>query len=554
MENSRAFITEVKVKDTNLLKDQLNEIRNSTSLKVLDYPVIYILYRKDREVYIGETTQIRIRLKSHATNKKKYEDALLIYHEMFNQSVTYNLETNLINFFLGDQKYLIDNISQTSQKYTHNYFQKEYFDKYVFYDIWNQLLKREFVNKSIIEIENSDIFKVSPYKSLTEEQIDIQESIVDFCRENINKEGHHVLIIRGDAGTGKSVLLSSTFKRIMDLSKGNSNSLSEHTKNNVLVNHNEMLKTYKNIADKIVGINKNQFEKPTTFINNSIKNDLFHDVTFIDEAHLLLTKADAFNNFTEDNHLEEIIKLSKITIMFFDTMQVLKYKQYWDDTVLRNIIKNHNTKTYRLTNQMRINSNEETQEWMNNFISKKISDIPYDNDYEIRIFDSALEMYNLIKERNNKFGLSRMVSTFDYLHKKDNRQIYYVEEDDFKLPWNSTNSKSSWAEEESSINEVGSIYTIQGFDLNYVGVILGPSVKYDHLKDELYIDSDKYKDVEAFRGLGDLKDLNKVRNIKEEIILNSINVLIKRGTKGLYLYASDEKLRNRLMLLNNKEN
>jgi hypothetical protein len=36
----------------------------------------------------------------------------------------------------------------------------------------------------------------------------------------------------------------------------------------------------------------------------------------------------------------------------------------------------------------------------------------------------------------------------------------------------------SWAEQSHTINEVGSTFSIQGFDLNYAGVILGPSVKY----------------------------------------------------------------------------
>ena len=36
----------------------------------------------------------------------------------------------------------------------------------------------------------------------------------------------------------------------------------------------------------------------------------------------------------------------------------------------------------------------------------------------------------------------------------------------------------AWAEQPQTIDEVGSTFTIQGFDLNYAGVILGPSVKY----------------------------------------------------------------------------
>ena len=61
---------------------------------------------------------------------------------------------------------------------------------------------------------------------------------------------------------------------------------------------------------------------------------------------------------------------------------------------------------------------------------------------------------------------------------------------DWHKPWNRELKKElgrkekrrsktlSWAEQPQTINEVGSTFTIQGFDLNYAGVILGPSVKY----------------------------------------------------------------------------
>lgn len=85
---------------------------------------------------------------------------------------------------------------------------------------------------------------------------------------------------------------------------------------------------------------------------------------------------------------------------------------------------------------------------------------------------------------------------------------------------------------------------MQGFDLNYVGVVLGPSVQYDDQKEELVIDYTLYKDKEAYAGMSTIEN---VPEAKEQIVLNSINVLLKRGIKGLYIYASNEKLRNKLL-------
>lgn len=165
----------------------------------------------------------------------------------------------------------------------------------------------------------------------------------------------------------------------------------------------------------------------------------------------------------------------------------------------------------------------------------------------LKIFEDATTFKAAIDSKNNQYGLSRIVSTFDYLHKKDNK-TYIVDEEGINMPWNSTQNNVTWAESPNSIKEVGSIYTVQGFDLNYVGVVLGPSVSYDEDKDELVIDPSKYKDTGAFISRTDLTP-EKNQEIKEEIILNSINVLMKRGIHGLYIYATDPKLRKRLVEL-----
>lgn len=194
---------------------------------------------------------------------------------------------------------------------------------------------------------------------------------------------------------------------------------------------------------------------------------------------------------------------------------------------------------------MRISANMQTLKWLDDFTCKKIEHIPHGHDFELRVFDDASEMYRKIRERNDEVGLSRIVSTFDFEHKKDGEK-YFVESGSFKLPWNGTNYVETWAENENSINEVGSIYTIQGFDLNYVGVILGPSVGYDEKTKKLKVMNEKYKDTGAFSGAGNFENPDK---IKDQIILNSINVLIKRGIKGLYIYATDDSLRKYLLSL-----
>ena len=525
-------------------------ISDLSSAKFNNYPVVYILHndKKKSSAYIGETVQIRNRLNSHIKDpvKSKLEKAVIVSHDHFNQSATYNIETNLINFFIADQKYQILNKSQITSSVTHNYYDKTKYNNDIFKELWEKLREDKLVDGTLEYLQNKDIFKLSPYKELSESQIELKENILDFCKRNINSDKPSVYFIKGEAGTGKSVVLSSTFNAIQDLSYTKDLNDLQGTENYLLVNHEEMIKTYKAISDSLPNLKKKNFMKPTSFITASNNGKINPDITLIDEAHLLLSSEDAFNGYKGTNHLKDIIHNSKITIIVFDEKQFLKLKSYWTEELFKDITQDANVETFELTDQFRIQADTSVVDWIDNFVARKVTSIPKSTgDYELKIFDDAGKMFEAIDSKNDKHELSRIVATFDYEHKKDGGD-YYVEEIGFKGLWNTTNDSRTWAERPDTIKEVGSIYTVQGFDLNYVGVILGPSVSYNEQTNQIEIISKNYKDKGAFQDFKNKSVEYTVEDTKEQIILNSINVLMKRGVKGLYIYASDKKLRNAL--------
>lgn len=509
--------------------------------KFINYPIVYIL-NNHKEVYIGETTNVVARMNAHNKRKerKKLSEVRLILSEEFNQSATYNIETNLINYFIAEGKYKLQNISQTKQKVMHNYKDKAYYDQEMFGEIWNKLIEIGLVTQSLEQIENKDVFKISPFKSLSLEQAEVKADIIEFCKLNVNQGKNAVYVIQGEAGTGKSVLISSLYSTLQDMSKSQSTPL-YNSDNYLLVNHGEMLKTYHTMSKVLKNLVKKNIKKPTSYINEVEKSN----IAIIDEAHLLLTAKDPFNNYHGENHLKDIIEKNDVTILIYDPKQYLKVSAYWEESSFTKLLKTYAKNEKRvLVDQLRMNANSDSIKWISDFVNKKITDIPKDNNFDLRIFDSPTLMYQEIQTKNKEYGLSRIVSTFDFEHKKDGKD-YYVKSQDFKLPWNRT-YKQSWAEVTKTINEVGSIYTVQGFDLNYVGVILGPTVKYDREKDELFIDINEYKDKKAFSVPKNFNQKIDIEKVKEQIILNSINILLKRGIKGTYIYAHDQELRERL--------
>ena len=498
------------------------------------YPCVYLL-KNYKKIYIGETSDIKSRLLQHYKTKSKiFDQVILIRYNKFNNSATYDIETSLLNYFLADEKYQIYNEKQKELKVVYSYYNQPYYHKEVFQEIWQKFLNEKIVTNEISYLNTKDIFKLSPFISLTQAQMQIKETIL----KSLDNDEKEIFIIRGEAGSGKSVLISSLYNDI----------LAKYNKGNyLLVNHEEMLKIYQLMSKYLPLMSKKNIQKPTTFINKV----QYANICIIDEGHTLLTSKDSYNNFKQTNHLEEIMKKSKKVILVFDQKQFLKLKSYWKNDILSDIVNQFNDfkSTYLdLKTQLRMNCSNEIIEWINEIVeNKKLIKLPKDNNFEIKIFDSCLKMHQAIKQKNKEYKLSRMIATFDYIHKKDGKE-YYIEEDKLKLPWNVLKDKA-WSQREETIDEIGSIYTIQGFDLNYAGIILGPSLSYDEKKEEIMVDITKYKDTEAFRANSELKyKLNEkeINQIKEKIILNSLNVLLKRPIKGLYIYASDEKLKKAL--------
>lgn len=535
---------------------------------LLRYPTVYIINDKKREnnfeVYVGETADIRNRTRQHLNVDTKlkpfWEDfssssnssMYVIGHEIFNKSLTLDIENRLMQYLLS-----VDNISRVHNSRTNQqneYYTSEKLDE-IFSDIWGTLNKK---NKILFPIESiikdSAIFKASPFHKLTQEQINAKEEILNKIKESIilDEEGQ-LLIVEGEAGSGKTVLMSTL---LYELKKYNLN-LDKDLDIHLLVNHNEHVTIYNQIATKLGVTNKkkNIINKPTSFINSHSPDEKV-DVVIVDEAHLLLTQGK--QSYRGKNHLQDLLERAKVVVIVFDIKQILTTEQIWDVEKLNNYIECAKNKNNHVTlkNQMRINSDEKTVKWIRNLVdNKKINDIPRDKKgYDIKIFDSPEELESCIREKaqSTDSGISRMLATFDWQYNNnkspENEDYWRVKVGSWSMPWNyqlkvSREQKNlPWVEQDQTIDEIGSTFTIQGLDLNYAGVIIGPSVKYRN--GEIVFDEKSSANKKATRRRT-LEDGSK-QHFSQMLLKNELNVLLTRGVNGLYIYAVDEQLREAL--------
>lgn len=542
---------------------------------MLSYPTVYIVNDKKTSakysVYIGETNDIKRRTIEHLKeirddwqelSNSDQAKLFVIGHEHFNKSLTLDIENRLMQYLSSVEA--VENLNNRRTNPQNDYYTSEELGG-IFSEIWKKLQRK---NKELFPLESiirdSAIFKASPFHKLTREQMNAREDIIIKVTEALNRDGEgQLIIVEGEAGSGKTVLMSSLFYELNQLSQEDSeNVVLKDTSQYLLVNHNQQLKVYEQIASKLGILSKRNpdvVSKPTRFINNHSEDEKV-DIVIVDEAHLLWTQGK--QSYRGQNQLDDLLKRAKVVVAVIDRNQILSREQYWDvDDMAETIHEaNLNNNYIHLENQLRINADKETVAWIRNLIDNGIvENIPFDSKkYAIEIFDEPREMYKEIKKKaqNEESGISRILATFDweYIDKKrpENGNYWNVKIGEWELPWNlqlsqtraekRKNRNRAWAEQSQTIGEVGSTFTIQGFDLNYAGVIIGPSVKYRNGKIVFDKKASKNKKAVQMRAGKDGEKLD----VSDFLLKNELNVLLTRGVNGLYIYAVDDELREEL--------
>lgn len=280
----------IKIPDN---KKSLESLYNSFSVNnvrdelVKNYPIVYIHNWKkgDKyEVYVGESSNFYQRtnqhfdqinnLKSWQKNLKK-SDAMLyvIAHPKFNKSLTLDIENKIMHYLSSSSS--VNKVHNAKGNPQNKYYSCEDFDQ-IFSKIWRKLRKDNdelFLLES--EIKDSAIYKASPLHKLNLKQKLAKEKILDkvLClMQDDNK--HEFIWVQGDAGTGKTVLMSSLFYELINYNKKEVEEfgIKRTIETAIIVNNKEQLTVYEEITKKLdlVSDNKKMFFNPTQFINQFI--------------------------------------------------------------------------------------------------------------------------------------------------------------------------------------------------------------------------------------------------------------------------------------------
>jgi len=503
--------------------DKFDQIKNFRFGK--NWPVVYII-SDDKEVYIGETTSAYFRSRQHWDNleRRKLKTINIITDEEYNKSATLDIESLLIQYMSGDGTFKIQNGNGGLKN--HNYFDKEKYRAKFENTIWNKLKEMSLVNKDLVQIKNSDLFKYSPYKSLSDDQLIVVKNIF----KNIKAGKEETYVINGKPGTGKTILAVYLVKFLKEMKE------SQDLEIALVIPMTSLRKTIQKVFSKVKGLKSTMVIGPNEVVNKN------YDILIVDEAHRLKQRKNMANFQTFDitnkklgldnsgTELDWIMKSSKHQIFFYDANQTIKPTDVRPDKFME-----LNAVHYDLISQQRIDAGEEYTNFIDDLFDLKNTDKYKFPDYDLNIYEDIHQMVNDIKKKDSELKLCRIVAGYAWKWVSKNDPIMHdIEIDGLNLFWNSTNQ--DWVNSPNAINEVGCIHTVQGYDLNYVGVIIGPEISYDKEKNKILINSSMYKDINGWRGISDPDEL-------KGYIINIYKTLLTRGIKGTYIYVCDEGLR-----------
>lgn len=522
------------------------------------WPLVYIISDDlNKEAYIGETTDAVSRMVAHLKNNKKKRLSMvhLIISEVFNKSATLDIESNLIRYFSGDGLFTL--INGNLGIANHNYYQKNeiYWD--LFKDLWTRLKKEGLVKNSLDFIDNSDLFKYSPFKALTTEQMDsillIMHSLLD--------EEKNTIVIEGGAGTGKTILATYLFKLLnSDLDVftvrefGDKTleilELAEKLKNRypnpqmgLVIPMSSFRQTIKKVFSNVKGLNAKMVIGPAEVADKT------YDILIVDESHRLRKRVNlgayygAFDkvnqklklNGSKANELHWVLKQSRHQILFYDVNQSIKPSDV-DADDFNDIKSKNSTVVHKIKSQYRVSAGTDYVGIVNALLSNKnnlVSRLYQFKNYEFYLFDNLAQMVQVIHQRNSNYGLSRLVAGYSWKWNSKNGAQFDIEVQGMQLKWNSINT--DWVNSPNAINEVGCIHTTQGYDLNYTGIIFGNEISYDKKANAISIVEKNYHDK---NGKNSIKDPNQLK----EYILNIYKTLMLRGIRGTFIFACDPDL------------
>jgi hypothetical protein len=391
----------------------------------------------------------------------------------------------------------------------------------------------------------SKVIKGESDFSLLDDQIRARNTILGKIKKAQEDCEKNVIIIKGGPGTGKTVIALHILAEIAGNKNKKYNTFFSSRSKPLI----EAIKYKMQRGEKA----KLLFTSLNPFIPSRVKeNEL--DLLIVDEAHRIGEKSNhrftKIADRTDMPQIEQLIRCAKTSVFFIDDKQIIRGAEVGSTELIRNAAKKYqrNIEEDELNSQFRCNGSDNYLDWLE-YVLGHSSDkriLKKTDNFDFKIINSPEELSEIIKKKDNENGKSaRMVAGYCWNWTNKLNENGELEKDvkigNFEMPWETHGNIKppegyvmwyEWAYKPEGVKQVGCIYTAQGFEFDYIGVIVGPDLKYDKKNDCLVGNIEGTKDPM----------LKRDKKRFDDYVKNIYRVLMSRGMKGCYVYFVDKEV------------
>jgi uncharacterized protein len=404
-------------------------------------------------------------------------------------------------------------------------------------EVYNRFM-RSRIRPSKKLLENvQGIIKEQVRFSLLNEQLVAKNLIWGKIRRAELKKEKSVILVKGGPGTGKSLIALNILaeaaakkKKILLASKS---------------------KPFRDGLQAWVGSEgRNIFVSPYSLTPSRLEEDGL-DVLLIDEAHRIETSNIYQHMRAADRSdmpmVDQLIRCAKTTVFFIDDKQRVRHQEIGNSSFIKSAARKFeaSVEEVELLSQFRCMGSNNYLEWIESVLgyTDEKKTLKKNEIFDFRIFSSPAELYEELKKKESvKPNSSRLVAGYCWpWHdpRPDGTLVNDVKIGDFEMPWETKGEHAvgqypvwyQWAYKPNGFKQVGCIYTAQGFEFDYIGVIIGPDLKYSKETDSLNGDMSATKDPTLRRDPANFETYMK----------NIYRVLLTRGMVGCYVYLVDKE-------------
>ncbi|MER5192927.1 DUF2075 domain-containing protein [Streptomyces sp. NPDC002755] len=365
-------------------------------------------------------------------------------------------------------------------------------------------------------------------------------------------EERAVFIVEGGAGSGKSAIGLELLQRF-SAAGGN-------------VKYASGSRAFDAAMKKHVGYGDGEFQDRFTFFSSFITPPQPPlDLLICDEAHRLRARSTSRylpeERWGKQPQVDDLLDAARVTVFLLDGSQVVRPNEVGTADLIREAAENRHItpRMYELHKQFRCGGSDRYRDWVHDLLG--ISDrepdswIP-DGLMHVEVADSPEELERIVLEENEAGASARMVAGFCWPWtplRKDGTLESDVRIGDWHRPWNVKGDRAGandappaklWGVRREGVGQIGCVYSAQGLEWDWCGVILGDDMVWreDHWEyRRAALTRDKERGVWRVRTPGSADESIRSRNNErfDECVRNAYHVLMTRASRATVLYSTD---------------